>query len=261
MRNLFLMLLFAFTLNACAPDTPATAPRAQTTAGNDLASKPAFACYGIIAGLVIGLLWSRIRVAKNKKPDKPGRQTPNPGLSGQTQLEDRELEYKNMQLEEELKKCRYQNETFKRELDEALKFSLTEAAQTIKPKPEKDNSAVNQEEYEQETRNQETTTLYYLQPAADGRFREMSKVHSAADALYEISYQNNNPGEASLKFIDSPGNAFLAIQNEPTWILVACERSNIPSDHTHSVRTDIPGKAVWKNGEWEILEKAKITYI
>lgn len=259
MRNLILMILFACTLCACAADAPDTTAREQVTAGAPLASEPAFACYGIITGLAIGFLLSRRWPAANKKPGRPMGNTS--ALPRQTQFADRELEQRYMQLEEELKKCRYQNEEFKRELDEALKFSTTEFVPGMQAKQEKDSMPVDREGNESETKTAGTTTVYYLQPSSDGRFKEMSKVHTAADALYELCFQNNNPDEASLKFIDSPGNAFLAIQNEPTWILVACERSNIPSDHTHSVRTDKPGKVVRKNGEWEIVEQAKITYV
>jgi hypothetical protein len=259
MRNLILMILFTCIFCACTSDAPETTVRTQTAADGDLISKPAFACYGVIAGLAMGLVLSRKWAASNKRPGRRRGNSPGPQLPRQTQFADSELEHKFIKLEEELKRCRYQNEAFKRELDEALKFSTTEITQNIKPA--KDIRSIDTQANEGEAIVTGITTIYYLQPSADGRFKEMSKVNTAADALYELCYQNNNPDEASLKFIDSSGNAFLAIQNEQTWILVACERSNIPSDHTHSVRTDKPGKAVRKNGEWEILEKAKITYI
>jgi len=162
-----------------------------------------------------------------------------------------ELDRRYTLQEEEIKRLRHEKEELKRALDEAEQFSRTESADVaVVASPDDAPAAL-----------PEGGVCYYLQPSAESRFKESSKVRTEADALYKLWYQGNNPEEAYFLFIDSPDNVYLSVQNEQTWILVACERSNIPTDNTRSIRTDTPGKAVWRNGEWEILQKAKITYL
>jgi hypothetical protein len=154
------------------------------------------------------------------------------------------------------KKLQNKHEEVIRQLHECEQLSIAgNAAKSNggKPEPNKDESF-------SYPLSEGSTTLYYLQPATDGRFRAVNMVNNAADALYALTYQNDNPSEATLKFIDTKENALLAVQNESNWILVACERSNVPTEQTTSIRTDVPGKAVLSSGEWEIIQKARITY-
>jgi hypothetical protein len=103
--------------------------------------------------------------------------------------------------------------------------------------------------------------FYMPQPNMNGRFQEASKRPDAANALYAFRLDKENTNLASFEFIAQDAYLNAAIGNEPTWIAVACDRTNQPSGTTSRVKTESPGRAILKNGEWEITRKARITYL
>jgi len=103
--------------------------------------------------------------------------------------------------------------------------------------------------------------FYMPQPNRNGRFQEASKRTEATDSLYAFHVQPDNPGIATFEFIAKDAYLNAAIGNEPSWISIACDRTNQPSGTTSRVKTEIPGQAHLKDGEWEITRKAKITYL
>ena len=103
--------------------------------------------------------------------------------------------------------------------------------------------------------------FYMPQPNMNGRFQEASRRTDAANALYEFHVQHDLPGVASFEFIGKDAYLNAAIGNEPSWIAIACDRTNQPSASTTRVKTNVPGLAHLKDGEWEITRKAKITYL
>ena len=102
--------------------------------------------------------------------------------------------------------------------------------------------------------------FYMPQPSRNGKFQEASKRTEADDALYAFRVQSGSPDTASFEFIARDAYLNAAIGNEPSWIAIACERTNQPSATTSQVKTEKPGLAQLNNGEWEIIRKAKITY-
>jgi hypothetical protein len=249
MRNTLFIIFLACITFSCATENKGTDKKAPTIIWDFLVSKPVLLGYGIIAGIAGGYVLGFRKKVLHK-----------PANHNRHQQADSELENKYFDLETRFKKTEHENQQLKRQLAEAEQFSIKADEQkrdTIQTETEK----IFDQALKPKPQMQETTTEYYLQPGANSRFKEISKVNNITEALYILTYQNDNPTEAELKFIDTPDNAFLAVQNEPTWILVACERNNVPTEHTTSIRTDIPGKAILKNGEWEILQKAKITYV
>ncbi len=108
---------------------------------------------------------------------------------------------------------------------------------------------------------QEEFVFYMPQPNMMGRFQEASRRSEASDALYAFHVRKSDPDQASFEFIARDAYLNAAIGNEPTWIAIACERSNQPSASTSRVRTDQRGLATLRNGEWEITRKASITYL
>lgn len=253
------IIFLACTLSSCVIDSNDVVTESETSVEHLLISKPALVCYGLIVGVLIGMVLARRRRAMSTSIKK------KPAVSLQRKFMenhevDEELERKYYSLEIELKKNQDKNRELERDLAESRLLSNDDRVQetvNVRQEPESCND-VNLNIDSEATR---TILLYFLQPSREGWFKEAGRIDNAAEALYELSYQSKNPEEASLKFIDTPSNVFLAVQNEPTWILVACERSNVPFENTSSIRTDIPGKAVLKNGEWEIVQKAMITYI
>lgn len=256
MRNTLVAIFFVSMFSACTSGTG----NGDIPIADYLVSRPVLAGFFMIVGAAVCLLYLRIiRRSESAARSRAGDRRP---VASQVE---KEQEHSVFQLEEALKQCRYEAQELRRALAEAERFSSAELSQK-----QQSASAASKQTDEMDKRRegdkvdpdlQGDTTVYYLQPSADGRFKEMSKVDSAAEALYELSYQKGHPSVASLKFIDAPGNVFLAIQNEATWILTACERSNIPTDDTRSIQTDAPGEARLNNGEWLIIRKAKITYV
>lgn len=255
MYKTLLIFLVAFMMSASVSGQENNGKESQDTSESFFLSKTAVFAYGMIGGIIVAVgivLLSVERISHKPHGNKKGT------------IAERKNEWEQQELEgkynDALDKCRNLEAKI-----ETLKSELATARQIQKPgRAEIENTATsdpNEIKTQHTTAEQGSTTLYYLQPATDNRFREQSKVSNAADALYVLTYQNNNPSEATLKFIDTPENTSLAVQNESTWILVACERSNIPTERTRSIRTDTPGKAILRNKEWEILQKAKITYL
>lgn len=255
MRNTLVAILFMSMLAACTSETG----DADSPIADYLVSKPVWVGLAMIVGAAACFLCLRLISKFENAKRSRGR-----GQRQATVQVDKEPEHKVFQLEEELKQCRYEAQELRRALAEAERFSLAglsqkeQSAGSASGQTDKTDKRENENNAEPDV--QGTATIYYLQPTADGRFKEVSKVNSAAEALYEISYQKSGPSVASFKFIDTQDNVFLAIQNEATWILTACERSNIPTDDTRSIQTDVPGEARLENGEWRIVLKAKITY-
>jgi hypothetical protein len=103
--------------------------------------------------------------------------------------------------------------------------------------------------------------FYMPQPNMNGRFQEASKRTEAADALYAFHVPRDNQSSATFEFIAKDAYLNAAIGNEPSWISIACDRTNQPSATTTRVKTESPGIASLKDGEWEITRKAKITYL
>ncbi len=250
MMTIPFVMLLAGMLTGC---TSGPGAGAETDFADSLLSTPALMTYALIAGVGLALLWAKMsRKTQHKAPVRQPR--PISPSSAPVSLQEQEPEDRIFQLEEALKQCRYEQEQLKRELAEAEQLSLTVVPE--RPYPVRETG-----DDEPPAQPVPVTTLYYLQPSAEGRFLQTSKVAAAEEALYIFHCREDNPDVASFSFMDRPRNTFLAVQNEPTWILPACERSNLPNDDTASIRTDIPGEAVWKEGVWEIIRKAKITYL
>lgn len=163
----------------------------------------------------------------------------------------KELEQEILILEEQLKLAQVECRELRRQLDEAEQLA---GAGSIQQAAEAGNN-------EPVVSAAEPVVLYYLQPSEDGRFLENSRVDTVTEAVYRLQCQDAQLQEASFSFIDTPDNVFLAVQHEAAWILTACERSNLPGDNTRSIRTDRTGKATLRNGDWEILQKAMVTYL
>jgi hypothetical protein len=222
---------------------------------NFFLSKTAVFGYGMVAGiaLAVGIVFLSIEKVSHK-----------PSGNKKRTATEREKEYKLQELEEKYNLALTECINLKSKIA-TLESDLAKAREQQPTGMQETESMVMRDPNRTEAQHVPTelgsTSIYYLQPATDSRFREQGRVSHATDALYVLTYQNNNPSEATLKFIDTPENTSLAVQNESTWILVACERSNIPTEHTTSIRTDTPGKAILRNKEWEILQKAKITYL
>lgn len=164
----------------------------------------------------------------------------------------KEQEQQMLILEEQLKLAQVECRELRRQLDEAEQLAGAGAMQPASATEENDDEAP--------VTAAEPVVLYYLQPSEDGRFRENSRVDTATEAVYRLQCKDARQQEATFSFIDTPDNVFLAVQHEANWILTACERSNLPGDSTRSIRTEQPGKATLRDGDWEILQKAKITY-
>lgn len=258
MRNIFFLILLTGTISACAPDTGHT--DTGLTFWDYLDTKPFWTGYGLLAGAALSWVWLRRKGNANQGTIRAKTKTPVARGPEQNEVRDIVLEKELLSLEQKLKVCQYESDRLKRLLAETEQFAMVAPLQSDKEKPLIQDEATGQSK-RPDVETQGITTMYFLQPATNGCFKAMSEKETAAEALYMLRYRNDNPSEASVHFIDTPENTFLAIQNEPTWILVACERSNIPREHTRSIRTDVPGTAILKNGEWEILYKAKITYV
>jgi hypothetical protein len=234
----------------CAITTPlasyaAGEGRLFIAAGKMFQSVGALVVYGVIAGALLGFLIARKMKPSRKKSSRnrqmPMQQdaTPQPWhVSGGT----KDLEKEKAELTLELKKVESERDEFKRR--------LTETEYLLKGP---------QAELKQQVKNPGVQTLYYLQPTTDGLFKVSGNVKHAAEALYQLSC--NSASEATIRFIDTAENVSYAVQNEVSWILSACERSNISTANTYSIRTDVPGRAILRGDDWEIVQKAKITYI
>jgi hypothetical protein len=253
MRNFLLLALFLCLFASCGGfDAPAINM-------HFLISSEAIAFYGFAIGFSIGIFWPRKKKYAHQK-----RHSSDNGSQIDNDLRDadslrltlRRQEDNFFKLETKLKDCESEKNIIKRKLDEAERLSEIEIR-------ERDQYLLKEEGNDKSDKSGSinTTTAYYLKPSKDGIFKESSKVNKMMDALYELTYQNENPSEATLAFVDSADNVFGALQNEGTWLLVACERNNFPTPQTKSIRTDEPGRVVFKNGEWQIVQKAKITYI
>ncbi len=258
MRNIFFLIFLTVILPACAPDTGHT--DAGATLWDYFDTKPFWAGYGLLAGAALGWILLRKKGSANQGRTRAKTKAPDVQRQEQSGVRDTVLEKELLSLEQKLKVCQYENDQLKRLVAETEQFAKASPLQSDKEGPLIQEKVAEQSE-RPDPETQGITTMYFLQPSINGRFKAMSEKETAAEALYMLRFRNDNPSEASVHFIDTPENTFLAIQNEPTWILVACERSNIPRDNTRSIRTDVPGTAVLKNGEWEILHKAKITYV
>ena len=219
-------------------------------------------CYGFVAGIMLG----RIFFFRKRASGLPGSEKVTMAAAGSERPKppsgaEEKLEQQYYQLEEKLKSVLDENRRLERTLAEYEQLSRLPQPENVS-QDSGDSMAENNgmDRTDSLAEVPETVSLYYLQPTRDGFFREAGKVSSAADALYELRYQIDNPVEASFKFIDSPNKVFIAVQNEQSWILVACERSNVPSGDTQSIHTDTHGKALRREDEWEIVQKAMITY-
>lgn len=253
MRNLLFLIFLLCLFTSCGNyDAPAIT-------GHFGIELPIIGFFCIAVGFAIGIFWPRKKkyTHHKRRPSDNGRQTDN-DLSDVNPLRLRLQQQEDIvfNLETKLKDCESEKNTIRRLLDEAERLSAIEIQ-------ERDiyhlNEGRNSKTAKPESIN--ATTIYYLKPSKDGMFREPSKVNKMMDALYALTYQNENPSEATVAFVDSADNVFGALQNEATWLLAVCERSNFPTPQTKSIRTDEPGRAVFKNGEWEVVQKAKITYI
>lgn len=263
MRNLILMSLLTFLLPSCAAGETTTGPAQEQDLWDALLSKPAIGLYGMAAGLAIGLAVARQRAAKLKKRAANKERTPGDTgdlLSLHTALGQHEQLIAELQFK--LKASTHEQDMLKRSLAEAEQFSATPVRQRG-PDIDQDDIPENKSQpaVTKASGLTDTTTLYYLKPSKEGSFKDSSKVKRPEEALYQLTYRNENPAQAALTFVDLPDNVYGAVQNEATWLLVVCERSNLPTPQTTSIRTDLPGIAVLKNGDWEVLQKAKITYV
>jgi len=199
------------------------------------------------AGMVAGILLAWIFRSSRRKPKKRNTLAEiaagGNGAAGKDDLP----EQKVFELELSLRTARKENDDLRRllaEAEELAKIRYQEILPGQMPASEDKPAEI----------------LYFLQPGSDGRFKEAGKVAQASEAVYELQIIPDRPAEASFRFIDTPANVSLAIQNEPTWILSACEKNNLLQHATSSIRTDMPGKVIRKDGDWEIVQKARITY-
>lgn len=225
-----------------------SAPAGQSLKPEESLWTAPLACllYGLVAGLTIA--WLYLRLAKKK----PGKNVSSNNLDREIK-EARDAaqraELGLLHKEVALTAAQSESRELQRKVDELerlIRPAITE--QVIREHPADEVTA-------------EVADIYYfLQPTTDGRFTQAGAVAREADALYALCPLPGKPEEASLSFIDTPGNVALAIQNEASWILVACERSNIATASTRSIRTETPGRVAWKVGEWVIMQKAKIVY-
>lgn len=165
------------------------------------------------------------------------------------------LEKKNEGLEKEVKEAGRKIAELKRKLDEQEKLLNSGSSKALS---NRSRQAGKQNLSDPPTEDR-GVTFYMPQPNMLGRFQESSKTSDATNALYEFVISPRNPQVAKFKFIARGMLLRNAIGNEPTWIAAACERTNQPSDNTTSVHSDY-GRATLKDGEWEITDKAKITY-
>lgn len=205
----------------------------------------------VIAGLISGILLSKSGILSSKR-----KRTRREDQVHKGREDNKNAEVRLYELENELGKTQYQVEILKRQLAEAEKLARTQTYVSENTDGLQDTGQNTAASGQQAVKEK----LYFLQPTTDGWFKETGQVNGPSDALYELSCKEGRHQEASVQFIDHPVNTAMAIQNESTWILVACERSNIVSAGTTSIRTDVPGKALFKNGAWQITEKARITY-
>lgn len=213
-----------------------------------LTSAAAIGICAFIAGLLLGVVIVRNIRQKHRRrrvvlPSVAAAE-PKPDAGTDTPVvykADRELEEENSRLRMKLSQLQEDNAALQRELQETNRLLQAGSPDCREIKVQAGSQSVR----------------YFLQPT-DGKFSEGSNVSDVADALYELNCEG---AEASFRFVDTPDNVQLAVQYESTRIFVACERSNMPDSHTHSIRTDIPGKAVLRGEDWEIVQKAKITYL
>jgi len=243
MRRVTLILLFALAIPVA---TYAMGEgRLFAAVGNIFQSSVALVAYGFMAGVLLGYFIGRMIKSSRKKtahhrsiPQQQDSGWPIPNLAEVS----KDLEGENAGLKEELKRLGIERDEYKRHLAETEYLLNTP-----------------QVEYKGHNTRVEAEILYYLQPTTDGMFKVSGKVNNAAEALYQLRCKNSS--EATIQFIDTPENAAHALQNEHSWILSACERNNIATANTYAIRTDIPGKAMLRGADWEIVQKAKITYI
>lgn len=199
-----------------------------------------------VSGCLTGWVLNALRRSKKKSTSsRLKKHAVNDNMQAAIHKADAALEHNVSDLECKLKQAKAENAALKRQLAEAEEFAKPGSKVPV---------------LSAESPKQQSMTLYFLQPSTDGCFGETARVKTAADGLYELSVRQDNPSSALVTFINMPENVSLALQNEPTWILVACERSNIPAPHTRSINTDVPGIAVLRNGEWQVKQKAKISY-
>jgi len=202
--------------------------------------------YGVIAGMVTGALLFRLTGAKpEKKAGSDDRDKEIKEARRAAKLAEQELAHREIALSAAKNECR----ELQRKVDELERLIRPTIAEQPMEETASDQAAA-----------ERTDRYYFLQPTTEGRFTPAGAVTREADALYELQLLPGSQEEASLSFIDTPGNVALAVQNEANWILVACERSNIATASTRSIRTEVPGRVVRKEGGWVILQKARITY-
>ncbi|WP_118973906.1 hypothetical protein [Taibaiella koreensis] len=252
MRHTLLILLVCLAVSCTSDAAPA---------GSDDVAEPvwtsaaALIAYGLVAGLAAG--W--FAAGFGSKRLKPQRERPSKTPYDAGATADAGLEQKYYTLVEREKKLQEAHRKQER------LFAEYRRLYGPKDKPQKEPAhAVGEQPDALPEENQqvrEPARLYFLQPSGDGRFIEANSVADAGNALYELCCSNDQPEEASLRYIGSPRYTSFAIEHEATWILVACERSNLPSPQTQAVRTDTPGKAIYQDGIWQIVEKIKITYV
>lgn len=249
----FILILL---LSSCGEGSPEPPAMPETEESSWITFFIAACC--LIAGIIAGTLLSKSRLlaakGKSSRPEDKKtstRKTPE----GRSSKGSEQSVY---DLEDQLRRAQYTVEELKRRLAEMEKLveanTLDTMPEIAEPGLGKQNVAAG---YEQPLIRE---PLYFLQPTTEGWFMEAGQVAERAEALYVLNRKDGRTDEASVQFIDHPANTSMALQNESSWILVACERSNIISAGTTSIRTDAPGKAILKNGAWQIIVKAKITY-
>lgn len=209
-------------------------------------SAPAFALYGLVTGLVIGILFSRRRHAAKRRRRREHQYT---GASLVTAAEplvrgswsDREY----LDLLQKFDALKSRNEDLQRENAELSKWN---ASAVTPPEPPVPVPATPE------------AILYFLQPT-EGKFKESGRVARASDALYELTPDRAGGTEGTFRFVSVPDNVSMAVQNESNWILVACDRNNLPTTRTQRIQTETPGSVVKRGADWEILKKARISYV
>ena len=215
--------------------------------------------FSLILGGGLGFLLGRTKnpLSKISEGDQTQKSVSNTSHSYQSEISN--LETQNNTLRHQLRKKDDEIKELKRQQgeDQYRSEKGNKQANIIK---RSDSSQLAHPQTQQAVQN--LSTLYFLQPTIDGKFKESSRVQERENAIYELSFDKRNGREAKLRFIASNAITSFAIQNEPTWILVACERKNLPSEATKTIHTEEPGAAPYlSSGEWEITQKAKITYV
>jgi hypothetical protein len=234
-------------LSAPAMDSPANAPAVKSVAaGENVSMQSGYSIYWLTAcgllGVLAGAIGYRLLVKPDKGQDDASQQ---PAAGAELVQEARQQAQEHTGLADMNTALMLENEQLKQDKAELEKrlTAMDHAAGITDLDPDQD------------------IVFYMPQPNMNGRFQEASRRTDAADSLYEFHVARANQSVASFVFIARDAYLNAAIGNEPSWISVACDRTNQPTGTTTRVRTDSPGLAILTNGEWEITRKARITYL